>query len=70
MKRASGGRDSALIRWLGFKQVDFSFSVSILCQPKNNELLWRCRAKLYKILLLERRQRLELYLGTNLMLAK
>lgn len=35
-----GGRASALIRRRGSKQVDFSFSVSILCKPKNDGLLF------------------------------
>lgn len=49
------------------KKMDFFFSVSILRLPKNDGLLFN----LYKILLLpERRQRLELYLDTNLMQAK
>lgn len=41
-------------------QLEFCFSVSVLCEHKSDGLIFLVREKLYEILLLERRQRFDI----------
>lgn len=41
-------------------QLEFCFSVSVLCERKSDGFIFLVREKLYEILLLERRQRFDI----------